>query len=696
MVKQYTYTNRLIHEKSPYLLQHAHNPVDWYPWGEEAFSLARLQDKPIFLSIGYATCHWCHVMERESFTDPDVAKILNRSFVNIKVDREEFPEVDSLYMEFAQGMMTGATGWPLNVILTPTLKPFFSATYLPPYSKDGFMGLIDLIEQICQVWEGEERETLLGEATRVVEIFAENVHVKGVELPAKEILQIAADILFRGADPIYGGIMGSPKFPVGYHYNFLLRHAAYQKDNRAYFLAERSLNMMSQGGIYDHLGGGFSRYSVDERWLIPHFEKMLYDNALLADAYFEAWQATKNSHYRMIGDEVLNYILRDMTHPEGGGYSAQDADSEGKEGLYYTWTPQEIESLLGKKPAELFCAFFGVTPQGNFEGRTVLHIEEPIESFALKHDEDPVILAERLGGWKHQLWLARNARIPPLKDDKILTTWNGLMIHAMANAGRSFHARRYLNAAVKAARFIQKNLWKGGSLLRRWREGRADYAANLDDHVFLIRGLLTLFEAEGNVEWLEWAMQLTEIVRVHFKEEDGAFYQTDEEQQYLLLRSCLFPDGAEPSGNSVHCENLLRLYQITWDASYLEAAKDILRAVKKYLDIYAPGYCYHLMNLIRYYDSQAPTLIIALNSEEEYKDQLMNMLYAEFIPHKAVVWRRDNDEKLFNLLPYTRTQLPLQEKTTLYVCYKGMCEKPLVNFIEMAEAIRKCSPIEAL
>lgn len=685
----HTYTNRLIHQKSPYLLQHAHNPVDWYPWSDEAFQASRATDKPIFLSIGYATCHWCHVMEKESFEDPRVAQLLNETFINIKVDREELPEIDGLYMEFAQSMMSGAAGWPLNVLLTPELQPFFAATYLPPHSSHGMMGLTELVMRIREMWSTEERESVMAQAAQVVELFAANVHAQGEELPEKEYVQDVADLLFKMADPVYGGMHGVPKFPVGYQYNFLLRYSAKENDSRALFLVERTLDMMQRGGIYDHLGGGFSRYSVDEQWLIPHFEKMLYDNALLIHAYLETWQVTKNPLYRDICEDTIRYVLREMKHPSGGFYSAQDADSEGHEGRFYTWTPEEVEKIVSPKEAKLFCDFFDVKENGNFEGRSVLHTKQRVSEFAAQHASDPVELLRMLKEIKEKVYQEREKREHPLKDDKILVSWNGMMIFSLIEAGIAFGNQEYIDAAVSTAKFIKKNMWKNGQLLRRWRENEAQYNAGLDEYAFLIRGLLSLFEADQGVEWLEWALQLANIVKENFKVEEGAFYQTDGSDPNIILRKCQFADGAEPSGNSIHCENLLRLYQLTANGDYLNQARDVLKAAEKYIESYAPGYCYHIMNLNRFYDKRAPTIVIALNGKEQWKKELQELLYQNFIPHKTIVWRREQETELFKLLPFVAEQKPMNGKTTLYICYAGVCTKPLNDLAEMKEALKK-------
>lgn len=690
MTERHLYTNRLIKQKSPYLLQHAHNPVDWYPWGEEAFKAAIELDKPIFLSIGYATCHWCHVMEQECFENLNVAQLMNETFINIKVDREELPEVDGLYMEFAQSMMAGSAGWPLNLILTPHLQPIFAATYLPPTSSHGLMGLTELIIRIREVWEGEERENVMEQASKIVEVFAETIHYKGDDLPEREQVEDTADVLFKMADPVYGGMKGTPKFPIGYQANFMLRYSATQKDSRAVFLVERTLDMMHRGGIYDHLGGGFSRYSVDEKWLVPHFEKMLYDNALLVDSYLEAWQLTKKPLYREICEDIIRYILRDMTHPDGGFYSAEDADSEGHEGWFYTWPFEEVQTILGKKESELFCEFYSVTPEGNFEGRNILNTPFRLEEFAERHQKSYQELYTLFLDQKHKLWKEREKRSHPLKDDKILTSWNGLMIHSLIQAGCAFSETRYLDAALKAAQFIKKNMWDGKSLLRRWREGEGLYNAGLDEYTFLIRALISLFEAGLGSEWLLWAKQLSDIVLNKFKaQDDGAFFQTDGTDTNIILRKCQFADGAEPSGNAIHCENLLRFYQLTADPDYLDQAEDILRAAKKYIDSYSPGYCFHIMNLNRFYDPHAPTIVIALRDEDQDQTAIRQAIYSHFIPNKAIIWRKDDDKNLLDFIPFLQKQGPIDRKTTLYICHEGVCKTPIQNRQEILEAIHR-------
>lgn len=681
-MSSHPYTNHLIGEKSPYLLQHAHNPVDWYPWGEEAFALAKQQDKPIFLSIGYATCHWCHVMEHESFQDPALAQLMNETFVNVKVDREELPEVDSVYMEFAQVLMSSAGGWPLNVLLTPELKPFFAVTYLPPKTRRGFIGLDQFITHIKQLWQSDQRSEVVEQANKIVEVVERATKVSGDEIPGEDLVLNSLERFFELADPVYGGIKGEPKFPLGYQSNFLLQYAKANNESRALFYVELTQDMMARGGIYDHLGGGFSRYSVDEHWQIPHFEKMLYDNAILAKAYLESWQYTKKQDYRRISKETLEYVLRDMMHPEGGFYSAEDADSQGFEGRFYTWTDSEVREILSLQDAELFCQYYGVKAEGNFEGRSVLHCETPLENFAEMSGIPLEELEQRLSASRKALFEKRLQRPRPFKDDKILSGWNGLMIDALVRAGRSFKDGRFIQAALKAAEFLKSHLWKDEKLLRRWRDGEARFESGLDEYAYLISGLLSLFEGGCGNEWLEWALKMTDFLEKEFKAPGGAFYHTDAKQQ-VLLRKCEYYDGSEPSGNGVHAENLLRLFQMTQEEKYLSQAEDIFKAARPFIEAYPPGACYHLLALQRYLDPKAPTLVVALDEKESFAEEIFTALSSHFCPHAAVVWKRHNDQFLAAHLD----KLPIDGQTTVYVCRQESCGPPLLKQEDILKAI---------
>jgi uncharacterized protein YyaL (SSP411 family) len=679
MAEEAPFTNRLIHEKSPYLLQHAHNPIDWFPWGEEAFRKAKEEDKPIFLSIGYATCHWCHVMEEESFRDPAVAKVFNEVFVNIKVDREELPEVDSLYMEFAQGMVTGALGWPLNLILTPELNPLFAATYLPPKTRGGTMGLIDLATQIGEVWKSEEKGRLIEQADRIVEVFRSTTHYEKGPVPPKEAIDHSADIFFKMADPAWGGLKGAPKFPLAYQINFLIRYANLKRESRALFLVEKTLDKMARGGIFDHLGGGFSRYSVDEKWRVPHFEKMLYDNAILSEAYLEGYLAEKQEPLKDVAVKTLDYVITEMRGDEGGFYSAQDADSEGKEGLYYTWTPDEIRALFDPKDADLLCLYFDITPFGNFEGRSVLATPDTPEEFAHRYGVDPKAFKTLLREAVPLLLETRKKRKSPMKDDKILTSWNGMMLHALSEAGSSLRVQRFLKAAEKGAQFLLTSLWVEGELKHRYRSGEAAIRGTLDDYANLIRGLLSLFEATQEVTILRWALDLTEEVENRFRIKEGGYYQTDGLEPYLVLRKAHFADGAEPSGNSIHGENLLRLYQMTFDKKYLERVEALFGVITIPLTTVSPGYLFHMMNLLRYHDLNAATYILALDKEGHLKDEVSEAVFKGYHPHRAFLVLAEENELKRSLIPSLANYRPVQGETTLYICKQGVCQEPLVG-----------------
>lgn len=663
-----SFRNRLAQEKSPYLQQHAHNPIDWYPWGDEAFQKAKELDRPIFLSIGYATCHWCHVMEQESFSDLETAKFLNDHYVSIKVDREEHPEVDSLYMDFAQVLMGGGGGWPLNLILSSDLKPLLASTYLPLKPMRGLPSFLEFITQVRQLWDSPEKGELIAQSEKIVEAFNQSTNSAGETLPTEETLPKAVDVFFGIVDPINGGLKGEPKFPLGFQAEFLLLWSKLRSDSRALYYVKLTLDNMQRGGIYDHLGGGFSRYAVDEEWLVPHFEKMLYDNAIIARAYLQAWRCTNNPVYKVTAIETLDYILRDLMHPDGGFYSGEDADSEGKEGVFYTWTPEEIRKVVKDDDADLFCAFYDVTQLGNFEGRNILHIDLPIEDFA-KAAQIPIQeVEEGLAKAKKLLFEYRKSRPRPTRDEKILTSWNGLAIDALALAWQVLDEPRYMEAALKTAQFLKKELWKSTKLLHRWCADESRFDGLLEDYAYLIKALLTLFELGQGEEYLTWSQELSAILERDFKDIEGAFYQTNDSDT-LLIRKCDFYDGAEPSGNAVHTENLLRLYAITKDEKYLRQAEDILKAALPIMQQFAPAAFYHLTALMRYFDINAPTLEISLGKNKDHESDLQKLLTKRLIPHLVVVWKKGGDS------------------TTVSICRQNRCDAPLTKYDEIVQAI---------
>ncbi|MBW1674870.1 MAG: thioredoxin domain-containing protein, partial [Deltaproteobacteria bacterium] len=557
--------NRLIHEKSPYLLQHAENPVDWYAWGEEAFQKAKKEDKPIFLSIGYATCHWCHVMAHESFEDEEVAQALNTYFIAIKVDREERPDIDKIYMSVCQAM-TGRGGWPLSIFMTHEGKPFFAGTYFPKLSRMGMPGFMDIIKKIAFLWKGDRSQLL--EASEKITKHLSSISDSGVSAVALDLetLKKGYKQLEMTFDQIWGGFGTAPKFPTPHHLTFLLRWYKRSGDSKALNMVEKTLDAMRRGGIFDQMGFGFHRYSVDERWLVPHFEKMLYDQALLAMAYIEAYQVTGNVKYAQGAHEIFTYVTRDMTSPHGGFYSAEDADSEGIEGLFYLFTPHEIRKHLGAEQGNLFCRFYNITEKGNFEeGRSILHMPMALQVFAEKEGMDVQKLEKALEDARKKLFAIRKRRIHPQKDDKILTAWNGLMI---------------ADAARMAADFILKNLkTPNGRLLRRYRQGDAAYPGYLDDYAFLIAGLLDLYEATFEVSYLKEAIELNEsMVDIFWDKKDGGLYFTGQGNESLITRSKEVYDGALPSGNSVAALNFLRLSRMTGNIQLEQKADQLIRA----------------------------------------------------------------------------------------------------------------------
>ncbi len=680
--------NRLIQEKSPYLLQHAHNPVDWYPWGQEAFTASTEEDKPIFLSIGYATCHWCHVMKKESFQSPGIAKLMNDTFINIKVDREEMPDIDNLYMEFAQAMMTTGVGWPLNILITPQLKPFFAVTYLPPFKQEGNMGLNKLILEVKDLWHSELRSELLKQSELIVELFQDSLVEKGDELPTFNHIVNGVNMVLDQADPVYGGLQDSPKFPLGFQANFLLSYAKIHSDSHSLFFVELTLKRMGMGGLYDHIGGGFSRYCIDDRWHVPHFEKMLYDNAIQISAYLDLWKIQKKTECLNIITQTLDYVLRAMQSPEGGFFSAEDADSDGKEGAFYTWSKEEIDTLLGKNDSAIFCEYYNVQPQGSFEKKNILYQEITLKEFADIKSIHEGELKQVLDRSQKQLFNERKKRNPPFKDDKILTSWNGLMIDTLMRAGSALARQDYSEAGLKAIEFILSNLWTGKQLFRRWRDNEARFSATLDDYVFLIRALLTLFEEGYGTRYLSVAIQMVDILEKTFKVKDGAFYFTKPDDAVLMHR-CEFYDGAVPSGNGVHSENLLRLFQITRDQKYMKQAEDVLKAAKPFIEAYPLGTSYYLITLQRYFDKKAPTILIALDDKQHLKEELNAELAKSICSHLSVIWKTEGDKTLEQLAPYTKGLKPIDGQTAIYICKQNHCKVPLVNKKDIFNALAK-------
>jgi len=664
-------TNRLAQEKSPYLLQHAFNPVDWFPWGEEAFTKAREEDKPVFLSIGYSTCHWCHVMERESFEDEQVAKVLNKYFVSIKVDREERPDIDQIYMSVCQAM-TGQGGWPLTVIMTGEKKPFFAGTYFPKESKWGRPGLIELLLAIQGEWS-KNRENILSHSEKV----AEALRGEADSAPSEQKLNgetstLAYRQLEDDFDSHYGGFGDRPKFPTPHNLMFLLRYWKRIGEEKALKMVEKTLAGLRQGGIYDQLGYGFSRYSVDEKWLVPHFEKMLYDNALLVYTYAEAYQCTGKDEYAQTIREVLQYIKEKMTDKQGGFYSAEDADSEGEEGKFYIWQQDEIMDILGPEEGRVFCSFYNVTGQGNFEHNTNVlnHIGQELSSFAPSVGRLPEEVEDILERGRKKLLVEREKRIHPYKDDKILTAWNGLMIAACAKAGAVLGENKYQEMAKQGAAFLDKKLrQENGRLLVRYRDGEAAYLGYLDDYAFLLWGLLELYEGTLEEEYLEKAKALAEEMDRLFKDErGGGYYFSGLDAEDLLVRPKEVYDGAIPSGNSVAALNLLRLAALTEEEKWQGRVQEMLGAFAGAVARYPRGYTYFMLALEWTLFSPSH-LTLQGRRKDPILQEMLAMAQRVFRPGRVLLYKETD------------------EKAVAYLCENYSCLPPVTSIQELEKIL---------
>jgi hypothetical protein len=549
------------------------------------------------------------------------------------------------------------------------------------------MGFKELIQTIETLWKGEEREIIFEQANKIVEIFEKSIQTKGVDLPSEEEFTHGVEILFDALDPVNGGFKGTPKFPFGYLYSLLLSYGKRKAESRAFFITDLSLNKMKNGGIYDHLGGGFSRYSVDEKWIVPHFEKMLYDNAFLIKTYVDASKCLEQGEqYLYTAEEIAQFIIEKLLHPEGGFYAAIDADIEGKEGYFYTWKKEEITSLLTEEEATVFCGFYGVTETGNFEGRNILHCTVDLNAFSKHLNRHAQDVSNLLESAKKKLKQAREKRPQPLRDDKILSSWNGLMIDAFAYLGSILRNQQYLDLAMKSAHFIHQHLWRDGILLRRFREGEVKFSGGIDEYAFLIKGLISLFEEGLGTQWLKFAMELAAKLKLSFKAEGGAFYTT-EEWNHLIFRNCEFYDRAQPSGNAVHAENLIRLYKITQNIEFLSQAEDILKAVKDPIRQFPQAHIYHLCALHHYYDKKGATLFIILDKAASLKEKL-DALFARHYMHNTVrVWKREGDQMLEEILPNIRDKVLIDGQTTVYCCFQNRCGPPMLRLEEIEQAI---------
>ncbi len=685
--------NRLVFEQSPYLLQHAGNPVDWRPWSKESFAAAAAENKPVFLSIGYSTCHWCHVMEHESFEDKDVAALLNKYFIPIKVDREERPDIDQVYMAVTMAY-TGQGGWPMTVLLTPDKKPFFAGTYFPKGGGRGRPGMTELVPYFGQMWE-TEREKITESADVMTEELGKLTQSFGGGKIGEETLHKAFQQFEERFDSTFGGFEGRHKFPVAHNFMLLLRYWKRTGSEEARHMVEVTLRAMRSGGIFDHVGHGFHRYATDDRWLLPHFEKMLYDQALNAMAYIEAFQVTGEEFYAMTARDTFGYVLRDMTSPEGGFYSAEDADSEGEEGKFYVWSEEEVNAILGPEEGNLYTTVYNFQPDGNFREEAtgqkmetnIPHLTKPLADSAAELGIELSELRRRLAASRKKLFLEREKRIHPLKDDKVLTDWNGLMIAAFAKGAKAFGSDEFKEAARRAADFVLTTLrHPDGRLLKRWRTGQAGLPAHLEDYAFVIWGLIELYEATLEVRWLTAANELAETMIDHFHDDQhGGFFLTADDSEELIIRSKEAYDGATPSGNSVAAYTLLRLGRMTANTRFEEIGEGVLKAFSAVLEKAPSQFSVSLMALDFLI---GPSQEIVLAGDQVELREMLSEVRTRFLPNAILVHRPDSGaEELVALAPYLEHQTSISGKPTAYVCSNYACQQPISSSEELREKL---------
>lgn len=684
--------NRLIFESSPYLLQHARNPIDWRPWGKEAFAEAAKLDKPIFLSVGYTTCHWCHVMEHESFEDEEVAALMNKHYVCIKVDREERPDVDNVYMTVTQ-MMTGRGGWPMTVIMSPEKVPFFAGTYFPKSS------MMQLIPHFSTVWQKERpKVSEVGQAIMQSLRELQSGHAGG-DLNATN-LDACYQALRSSFDRKHGGFGQQPKFPTPHTLGFLLRYHHMTGEEEALDMVKTTLRKIRLGGVYDQVGLGLHRYSTDEIWLLPHFEKMLYDQALFSLANLECYQVTGEPFFLDSCKDTLEYVMRDLTSPSGGFYSAEDADSEGEEGKFYLWSIPEIKDALGEQDASLFSAIYGFEKEGNFldeatrekNGRNIPHLQVPLSELAQKHDMKPKEFLEKIEKMRKKLFALRKGRIHPQKDDKVLTDWNGLMISAFARSGRALDEKKYVETARKAADFCLKELrTTNGRLLKRWRKGQAGLPAHLEDYAFFTQGLLDLYEATFEPAYLKAAKELTDLTLVHFEDKkDGGFYLTADDGEKLLIRAKEIYDGAIPSGNSVMALNLLRLNKVTGDKKYLESANNLFSAFSGFLEKNPQG-AEVMLHALGFALGPPSEIVLCGERKDKRTQALVAEINRRFLPTSVLLFREPESpsEELLKIAPFLKHQKMVDGRPTVFICRDQTCDRPENNPKSLAGRLDK-------
>ncbi|MBI3651366.1 MAG: thioredoxin domain-containing protein [Acidobacteria bacterium] len=686
-MSEHKFTNHLIHETSPYLIQHAHNPVDWYPWGDEALEKSRQEDKPILLSVGYAACHWCHVMEGESFENEAIAQVMNENFVCIKVDREERPDIDAIYMNAVQ-MLTGHGGWPMTVFLTPDLKPYYGGTYFPPVDRQGMPGFPRVLLAMAEAYQTKRDEVTSSADAITAELQKTNRFTPSDEILTSEVFNQAYAALLAGFDKTYGGFGRAPKFPPSMALMFLLRYVQRTNTPEALHMVEVTLHRMANGGMYDHLGGGFARYSVDNYWLVPHFEKMLYDNALLARVYLQAYQATKRPLYRRVAEEILEYVMRDLTDRAGGFYSSEDADSEGEEGKFYVWTKAEVLEILGGEDGEIFCEFYDITETGNFEhGQSILNSPHNLDSFAERKNLTIEALKQILSGGRKKLFYVREHRLRPLLDNKILTAWNGLMLTAFAEAANILGRDDYRLVAQRNADFLLANSCKDGRLLRTCKDGQAKLNGYVEDYAFLIEGLLAVYEATFEVKYFTAARTLADtMIEQFWDDQEQGFFFTSKDHEALITRTKDYFDNAIPSGNSVAALALQKISLLTADSKYQSCALAILRVAQPFLSRYPNAFGFMLCALDFYLSE--PKEIAIIGSLEAHEVRLfIEEIYARFLPNKVLAAAEANDSSAGETIKLLAEKSAIEDQPTVYVCRNYTCLSPVNTPAELAERL---------
>lgn len=677
------HTNRLIDETSPYLVQHAHNPVDWYPWGPEALAASESSGKPILLSIGYSACHWCHVMERESFENEAIAQLMNDNFINIKVDREERPDLDQIYMNAVQ-MMTGSGGWPMTVFLTPKGLPFFGGTYFPPEDRYNMPGFPRVLMGVSEFYRSRPDEVLETTGSMLGDLRRIGLPAPADEAPSMALLDAATAAIVRNFDTKNGGFGGAPKFPAPMNLEFLLRTYYRTGDAKLLSIVEFSCRKMADGGIYDQLSGGFHRYSTDARWLVPHFEKMLYDNSQLALLYLHVFQVTRNDYYRRVVEETLDYVVREMTDPTGGFYSTQDADSEGHEGKFFVWSLKEINDTLGEADAKVFAAYYGVTEDGNFEGSNILNVVMTIEEVASPHKLDPADTAAILERGREALFELREKRIKPDRDEKVLTAWNGLMMSAFAEAGVVLNRPDYLDVARRNAVFLSESLQRDGLLLRTYKDGKAKLNGYQEDYSYLADGLITLYQASGEVRWLHEARRLADVMIAEFWDaEEGGFFFTGNSHEELIVRSKDYFDNATPSGNSVAADVLLRLAIFFDDDGYRRKAVSLFRVLAGSLRKYGSAFGRALSALDFHLSSPFEIALLGANGSQD-TEVLTRAIWSTYLPNKVVAEAEIPDSGL----PLLHGRSLIDGHATAYVCRNYACNQPVSSADELMIQLR--------